>query len=138
MLGLWFSRYLVPYLTVGITIPLWLIAAVALWVHFDRSSAVRTAVDRAVVQLVAGAEIEAANAKAEGQHRLRLLAEGAAEEARRRAQALEDANRRHAVALAAAETEKEELVHEIEDLLSNPVDDACVVSRDVLDRLRNR
>lgn len=132
------ARHILPLLTFGVTLPLWLIAAVALWVHFDRGSAVRTAVDRAVVQLVAGAEIEAARASAAAQHRLRLLAEGAAEEARRRATAAENANQQFAAALAAAETQKEDLAHEIDDLLAQPVDDACAVSADLLDRLRNR
>lgn len=132
------ARYVLPLLAMGITIPLWVIMAVALWAHFDKGSAVRTAVDRAVTQLVAGAEIEAAKAIADAERRLRLVAEGAAAEARRRATAAEDANRSFAAALAATEADMENLSNDLDDLLSQPVDERCTVSPDLLERMRNR
>lgn len=138
MLGLWLSRYVAPLLTFGLTIPLWLVAAIALWVHLDKASAVRVAVDKAVTELVAGAELEAAHATAEAERKLRHFAQGQAQEARRRVRVLEDANTAFAAALAAAEAEKEDIRDAIDDLLSRPVDGACAVDADLLGRLRNR
>lgn len=132
------ARYLLPLLSMGITIPLWLIAAVALWAYFDRSSAVRTAVDRAVIEYVAGRELEAARATADAERRRRVFAEGSAQEARRRATAAEDAARSHAADLARTETEKERLANDLEELLSQPFPDDGTVTRDLLERLRNR
>lgn len=132
------GRVLLPVLTFGLTVPLWLILAAALWVHFDRSSAVRQAVDRAVTELVAGAELDAAKARLEAMRRLHAMALGAAEEARRRAQAAEDANRAFAADLAASDAIREEIANDLEELLARPVDAACAVSPGLLDRLRNR
>lgn len=50
-------------LSIMIPIPLAVIVAAGLWVHFDKASAIRKAVDNAVTDLVAGAQIEAAKAR---------------------------------------------------------------------------
>lgn len=125
------------FLLVGITIPLWLILAVALWLYVDRGSAVRDAVDRAVTELVAGAEIEAARATAEANDKLRMYAAGQAAEARRRAEAAEGANAAFAQRAAEAERVNQNLQDEIDERLSQPLNGACVVDDDLRRRLRN-
>lgn len=138
MIKAWFARFILPLLTMGVTLPLWLIFAAALWLHLDRDSAVRQAVDRATAELVAGHELEAARATAAAERELRRYFQRSAEAERRRADQLETANSNHAAALALAEEQKELLAHDLDEILSRPVDDRCHVDGDLLDRLRNR
>lgn len=130
MAALWFSRTVLPLLTVGITIPLWLILAAGLWLHLDKSSAVRSAVNRAVTDLVHSAEIEAAKAREEALRK--ILAEKDRQAERDRI-----ALARFAELLHAAETEKDNLHDEIAELEAAPPPDSCVVDDALLDRLRN-
>lgn len=118
-------------LTFGITIPLGVILAAGLWVHFDKGSAVRDAVDRAVIELVAGAEMEAARATADA------LATVNAELIERN-RALSDANAHFATRLREATFDLENANDEIQDLVARPINDACIVDGDLLERLRNR
>lgn len=113
------------------TIPIPVIAVLAAWawVHFDKSSAIRRAVDRAVTELVDGAELDAARAQNEALRK--ILAE-----TERRAERDRAAAARFSELLTAAEAEKDDLADEIADLESRPVNDACVVDGDLLERLR--
>lgn len=86
---------------------------------------------RAVKGLVDEAEIETARAMARIERRLR---ERAAEKARD----LATANDRFAAALAASETERENLDDQIAELIAAPVNGACVVDDALFRRLRNR
>lgn len=100
-----YGRFVKPILTFGITLPLWLFLVAGIWLWWDKSSAVRRAVDTAVTNLVAGAEIDALKAKA-------------AEEARRRAaatKALEDYRQQYAADKAAAEQATDLLEQRIAD-----------------------
>lgn len=117
-------------LTFGITIPVGVILLAALWVHFDKGSSVRSAVDRAVIELVAGAELEAANARADAQ--AKIIAE-----LRTQSTVLELANDRFAERLRVAEVDLENANDEIQDLVARPVSDSCTVGVDLLERLRN-
>ena len=118
-------------LSFGITIPIWLILGVGLWVHVDKGSAVRLAVDRAVKELVAGAEIEAARAETQA---LRLI--NASLQAR--AAALDAANSRFSESLQQAQTDLENANAQLADLLSTPVNELCAVDGALLERLRSR
>lgn len=117
-------------LSFGITIPVGVVLAAGLWVHFDKGSSVRSAVDRAVIELVAGAELEAANARADAQ--AKIIAE-----LRTQSNALELANDRFAERLRVAEVDLENANDEIQDLVARPVSDSCTVGVDLLERLRN-
>lgn len=121
-----------------IPVPLILILAALAWVQFDKSSFARKAVDDAVTELVAGAEIEALKAQLSAQKEIAArLADVAAERARRlRAEqsALETLNAR----LTASQAENEILNDDLADLLSRPVSGDCTVGADILDRLRGR
>lgn len=82
-----------PILTFGITLPVWLFLVAGGWFWWDKTSAVRTAVNNAVTELVAGAEMDALKAKL-------------AEEARRRqaaAKALDDYRKQSVIDHAVAE-----------------------------------
>lgn len=129
MAALWFSRWVVPVLTAGITIPLWLILAAGVWLHFDKSSAVRAAVNRAVTDLVHSAELEAAKARETALNK--ILAE-------QQRQALRDreALTKFADLLSAANAEKETLYDEIAELEALPPPDACTVDGALIERLR--
>lgn len=116
-------------LAIGITIPLWLILIAGAWLYFDRSSAIREAVDRAVTRLVDGAELEAARAREEALRK--ILADREIKAERDRA-----ALARFSELLASAETEREGLADELAELAARPLDAACVVDRALLERLR--
>lgn len=118
-------------LTFGVTVPVGVILAAGLWVHLDKGSAVRAAVDRAVVELVAGADLAAAEARVEALEKVQA-------ELTRQRDALSDANRDFANDLAAAETELELAHADLEHLAATPINDACAVDGAVLERLRNR
>jgi cell shape-determining protein MreC len=120
-------------LTFLIPVPVFALALIFIWGWFDKSSAVR----RAVNQVVAGAEIDAANARAEAQARLKQMTQAALLEQAKRALAAEVANRQFADQLAKAESLNQELTDELDDLLSQPEPVACAVDPGLLDRLHN-
>ncbi len=132
----WVWGFLAPILTFGITLPAWAFLAAGIWLWWDKTSAVREAVDKAVTELVAGAEIEALEAKVEGERRLRMYAEGNAQEARRRADAAETANTELAARGALDALENERMRDELDDVRAS--EPACVVGPDLGSRLRNR
>jgi hypothetical protein len=112
MIGLWFSRHILPVLTFGITIPLWLILTAGLWLHLDKASTVRRAVDWAVSDLVHSAERE------------------------RLAERDRDALARFAEMMADAEIERRNMLDEIAELEAQPAPDSCIVDGDLAERLR--
>lgn len=125
------GRALLGILTFGITLPVGVILAAGLWVHFDKGSPIRQAVDRAVTELVVGAELEAERAKNAALQSVISELEG-------QAQALKDVNRRFSDNLRTAQLNLENANDEIRELATRPVNDRCVVDPSVLDRLRNR
>ena len=130
-MSLAFLRPLLGILTFGLTIPVWLILSVGLWVHFDKGSAVRQAVDRAVTELVTGAELEAAQARVQALEQINA-------ELRGRAAALDAANSRFSESLQQAQTDLETANAQLVDLLSTPVNELCTVDGALLERLRSR
>lgn len=116
-------------LTIGITIPLWLIAVAGAWAYFDKSSAVRREVNRAVSNLVHSAELDAAKAREEALRK--IIAEK-----ERRAERDAAAIARFSELLLAFEAEKESLNDELAELAAQPAPDDCVVDGDLLERLR--
>lgn len=129
MLGLWLSRNVWPLLAAGITIPLWLILAAGLWLHLDKSSAVRAAVDRAITDLIYSAELDAARAREEALRKIMTERERQAERDRA-------ALARLAELVADAETEKKGLLDEIAELEAQPAPDSCTVDGALVERLR--
>ncbi len=119
-------------------IPLGLIVAAGLWLWFDRASAIRQAVDKAITELVAGAELDALEATADAERRLRVYAETNAAEARRKAEQLAAANKELTDQLVLADLENEELLSDLEERKDEPAPDGCVVDDALLERLRNR
>lgn len=115
----------------GVTIPLGVIIAAAIWWQIDKGSAIRTAVDRAVTELVAGEELAAAKAETDG---LRAILE----EQKRRAALADIARKQFETQMAEAERQAGELADELADIQSRPVNDACLVDGGILDRLPNR
>ncbi len=125
----WVVAQAVPFLrkVLSIQVPLIIVVAVAVWLLIDKRSAVRQAVN----ELVAAEELAAERARGDALQRIN------AENARRVA-AVQSANRSFLQQLAAAETSKQELSDELDDIRAGPVGAACAVSPDILERLRNR
>ena len=123
------GKGLLALLAVGITVPVWLMLAAGIWLWLDRSSAIRKAVDRAVTELVDGAELEAARAREEALNK--IIADQKLKAERDRASLA-----RFAELLAAAQTEKEGLADELAELEASPPPDSCTVDGALLDRLR--
>ena len=118
-------------LTIGITIPIWLMLVVGGWLYFDRNSAIRQAVDQAVTQLVDGAELEAARARAEALELVNAELKG-------RAEALEGANQRFSESLRQAQLDLENANDQITELASRPVNSDCAVDGSVFERLHSQ
>lgn len=112
-----------------VPVPVALIGAGVLWVKLDRASAVRRAADAATVELVAGARLKALEATLDAERRLRMYAEG-------RAAAVAAANEAFEKKLMVAEVEKEGLADELAELQRRPAPDGCVVTDELLGRLR--
>lgn len=125
------AKAIFEFALIGVTIPIGLIVIAGAWLYFDRSSAIRDAVDRAVTELVAGAELEAAR-----QRNVALLQ--IVEEQRRRAEAAGRARDEFERAKAEAEAKIGDLADEIAELESRPVAADCRVDPAILDRLHNR
>lgn len=125
------GKMILGILTFGITLPVGVILAAGIWVHFDKNSTVRQAVDRAVEELVTGAELEAEKAKNDALERVISELKGQAE-------ALEAANRRFSDNLRTAQLDLENANDEIKELATRPVNNKCVVDGSVLNLLRNR
>lgn len=116
---------------ISIPIPIGLILAAGLWLWIDRTSAIRQAVDSAVTDLVAGAELAAKNEKIKGLEKI-----AAAQEAK--AAALEAANRNLQASLAIADQAYQDSLHDLEELASAPPPHDCRVGAGLAGRLRNR
>jgi hypothetical protein len=121
-----------------IPVPVAVILAALAWVQFDKSSAIRQAVNERVTEMVAGAEIAALEAKLEAEEKISAARGAAAAEANRRLQVEIDARVNLSQRMAAIQTENEILNDDLADMLSRPVDRACSVDADVLGRLRGR
>jgi predicted aconitase len=124
-----FARPVWDVLKIAVPIPLFVILAGWLWLHFDKASAVRKAVDRAVADLVAGAQLDALEAQLVEERRLRAFVEG-------KARALAEANKNFEDRFILAELEKEGLADELEEIKTAPAPDGCVVDRALIERLR--
>ena len=114
------------FLSLSLKIPLWLML-IAVLAHFWLQ---HSAVHKATANLVARAELEAAKAKAEGLQKI-------ADDAKARADTLKAANDAYAKQAAEDSIKIGNLDDQINELLSKPVNDQCIVDRSILDRLRN-
>mgnify|MGYP000941717587 CR=1 FL=1 len=124
-------------LRVSIPVPLAAVVVVAGWWWIDRTSAVRHAVDKAVTELVAGEELAAAKALAEGEQKLREFAEERARAAREAAAAEYAAREDLARKEAETAAELENANDQIAELLARPAPAGCRADADLLGRLRN-
>ena len=124
-------RSALTVLTFGLTLPVWFVLCVGLWVYIDKGSAVRLAVDRAVTELVTGAELEAAQARVQALEQINTELAG-------RATALGAANSRFAESLLQSQNDLENVNDQLADVLATPVNQLCVVDGSVLKRLRSR
>jgi hypothetical protein len=115
----------------AIPVPVALILAAWAWVTWDKTSAVRRAVDTAIEKLVIGAELQAALARAAALEKI-------LEERARAAEADRAALRSFADQLAAAEAENGTLADAPALIENQPVDPLCRVDQPLIDRLRLR
>lgn len=116
-------------------IPIALLVAGYVWVLMDKQSAIRAAVNKAVTEIVAGAELKAAAQEVENQKLLRALAEDKLAEELRRVNIVQAANKSYADKLATANEEKDALEHEIAEMENLPPPDRCLVGDDLFNRL---
>jgi len=121
-----------------IPVPLVLILAALAWVHFDKSSAIRKAIDDRVTEMVAGAEIAALEAQLAAQRDIAARLDEVSTEAQRRTNVAVAAQLMLANRLQAAEQRNGDLNDDLDDLLSRPVAGDCAVDSDLIGRLRGR
>lgn len=131
-------KWVLPILTFTIALPVWVFLVAGAWLYFDKASAVRTAVDKAVTKLVAGAEIEALNAKLVEERRIRQWSDSKAAEASQIAEsdrkALEELETHFALTAIDDRKKKDDLVQ----IEARPTPDGCRVDQFLLERMRNR
>lgn len=130
-LPLWASRLLaggLSILTAGVTVPVWLIGGAYLWTRWDKTSAVRLAVNGAVTSLVNGAELEAAR---EREKAMRVTIDALTSAQYNLSKANEVLNER----IQNESDQNTELEARIQNLQSA---DRCPVSDDVFRMLNNR
>lgn len=122
---------------ISIPVPMVVIVVAAIWLWVDRTSAIRQAVDGAVIDLVAGEELAAAQAMADGEADLRRFAEEQAllaiDRAAAERAAREDLARREAMTA----TELENANDQIAELLARPAPAGCLADDDLRRRLRS-
>lgn len=136
LLGIW--RVIRPILTFGITLPVWVFLVAGGWIWWDRTSAVRLAVNKAVTELVAGAELDALNARLIEERRLRDWSDGKAEEQRKIADEERAARVELETQLTLTDSEKKEMADELAKIENSPPPADCRVDQQFLDGLRNR
>ncbi|RUU46474.1 hypothetical protein EOD08_08220 [Mesorhizobium sp. M6A.T.Ca.TU.002.02.2.1] len=134
-IGLFLKKWVLPVLTFGITLPVWFFLAAGIWLCFDKASAVRQAVDKAVTELVAGARLDALNAELVEQRRLRAWSDGKADEASKMATDERAARVHLETTLTLTDTEKRKAEDELA-VLQARVDG--LVDQQLLDSLHNR
>lgn len=131
-------RFLRSLLTFGITLPVWAFIVVGAWLYLDRTSAVRVAVQNAATKLVAGAEIEALNAKLAEERRIRQWAEAKENEAKQIAEADRQSRQELETHQAQSRLENRKRKDDLVQFETRPTPDGCRVDQYLLDRLRNR
>lgn len=135
--GMWARRAaggLLGLLTFGITLPVWAFVAGYLFFQWDKSAAVKAA----IVDLVAGAELDALRETAAANARLAAFRQMALDEERRRSDALAAANAVLTGLQSMTARENERQADELDELRAQPAPDGCAVTPDLLRRLRNR
>ncbi|TJW14475.1 MAG: hypothetical protein E5W82_10895 [Mesorhizobium sp.] len=140
VLAIWLPIWKVigPILTYCIAIPIWIILIAGGWIWWDRASAVRLAVNKAVTELVAGAELDALNATLVEERRLRAWSDGKAEEQRKIADEERSARIDLETQLTLTDAEKKEISDELAKIESSPPPADCRVDQRFLDGLRNK
>lgn len=112
-----------------VPIPLALIAAAWAWVAIDKHSAVRKAVDKAVTELVSGAEIASLKAQLDAEKDISAFERG-------RAIAFQDASKWFEESRQQAVEDAEKLDAELEALKNQPPPERCEVTDELLRRSR--
>jgi hypothetical protein len=139
----WAWGFIRPVLTFGITLPVWFFLAAGLWLAIDRASAVRTAVNDAVVKLVAGAQIEGLQATVLEYQRINAWQAGKADEASRIADDARAARADLSAKLTVTDEERKALADDLQAVRNHykslPAGAGrCVVDQFLFDRLRNK
>jgi hypothetical protein len=127
-----------PILVFGITLPVWAFLIAGGWLYFDKTSAIRAAVNKATTELVAGAQLDALQASLAEERRLRAWSDTKADEARKIAEAEREAGVALQAQLALTAAEKKEHQDDIDATEASPLPDDGRVGQPLLDRLRNR
>ena len=133
-----FVTGLLAFLTIAITVPIWVFIIVGAWLFFDRHSAIRNSVNTAVKNLVAGEELAAANQQIKGKNELIRIQTNQAALAQERANRAESANSIFMEQLKTVTDQNEAINDELSELASKPVSNDCSVSGDLANRLRNK
>jgi len=106
--------------------------------HFDNPAIVRAATAKIKAEMVSKAELAAAKATAEGWKRIAASQAKLLFEARARARKAEGNAAELQSALEQYNAENANLQDQIDEMLSKPIDNACVVDGNLLGRLRGR
>ncbi|QPC91464.1 hypothetical protein [Mesorhizobium sp. INR15] len=127
-------KWVLPILTFGITLPVWVFLIVGAWLYFDKASAVRAA----VTKLVAGAEIEALNARLTEERRIRQWSDAKAAEANQVAETERKSLEELETNLALSDIDERKKKDDLAKIEARPTPDGCRVDDFLFQRLRNK
>lgn len=119
-------------------VPLVLIFGALAWVQFDKSSAVRKAVNSYAKQMIAGAEIKALQEEARARAIIAAFQKDRADKAEKRLSSQIDAKTVLAITLSKIRETNQELQNEIDELAALPEPVSCRVDSALIERLRRR
>lgn len=131
-------RIIRPILAFGVTLPVWFFLAAGAWLYFDKTSAIRHAVDKATTEIVAGAQLDALQAEVAEERRLRAWVEGFAAESSRIAEAERAARTDLEQQLTLSDADRKAKQDELDAIAQRSRDGIGRVGPQQLDSLRNR
>ncbi|RWE37474.1 hypothetical protein [Mesorhizobium sp.] len=127
-----------PILTFRVSLPLWAFLVAGGWLYVDKHSAIRTAVDKAVTNMVAGAQIEALEAQLVEERRIRQWSASKADENARIADETQSDLVDMQNKLTLTDIKRKGLADDLAKLKARPAPAKCSVDDFLFDRLRNK
>ncbi|MER8924328.1 hypothetical protein NKJ23_16125 [Mesorhizobium sp. M0184] len=131
-------QFVRPFLTFKLALPVWVFLVAGAWLWIDKTSAIRTAVNKYAAELIAGAQMDALNAQLIEERRIRAWSDRKAEEAGKLADAERAARVDLEIKLTLTDSKRKGLADELAEITAHPVSGDCTVDQFLLDRLRNK
>lgn len=127
-----------PILMFRISLPLWVFLAAGGWLYIDKTSAVRAAVNKAVTNMVAGAQLQALEATLVEERRIRQWSDSKADDSARIADETQSDLVDMQNKLTLTDIKRKGLADDLAKLKARPAPAQCGVDDFLFERLRNK